>query len=337
MTAARRIAVLATLAALVVGCQTRPRERKSFEAPRMPRVPPRIEVPIDPALQQRAADQLAVAFASVDPISRAQSLEASSRTKDTNAIDKVLRGLDDSEGLVRFAAALCAGDLKLVGAREALERRAEDEFPSVRVAVRYALHRIGDTSRTRQLEGLSQHNDPRVRANVALVIGLLGEPTGVRIVRPMLRDLDASVRLAAAEALWSLRDEQGLRNLVAGTISRFPDEQIVCTLALAKPRDPDVKEFIVGKLAIDSDNGQYLERQLAAARALGMLNDDAGFGVAIAATTSNEPRQREMAAWALGAIGRPDAQTPLAKLLDDPQAEVKLAAATALRELALAR
>lgn len=323
----------ATLGLSLAGCGGGPKVQKSFDPPRMPKVPTEVSATIDPAAQQKAAEIIFAASQSPDAVLRAQSFEAMSRTHDPRAPDAVMAGFADRQWIVRFAAALCAGDLKLKGAYRALGRAATDDNPNVQVAARYALHRLGDYSMSKDLETLSTHRDERVRANVAMVLGMLKEPTGVAIVRPMLRDVDDGVRLSAAEALWALKDPVGRQNLVAGMISKFPDEQIVCTLALATPRDPTVKEFILGKLAIDKDNRQYLELQLAAARALGMLGDDSGFGVARQATASNEPRQRTMAALALGAIGRSDGQASLTKLLADSKPEVRLAAATALRQL----
>ena len=326
--------VTASLACAVLGCSSEPKVQKTFDPPRLPTVPKEVDASIDASAQQKASEVIGVANLSPDAVLRAQSFEAMSRTRDPRAPEAVMRGLADREWIVRFAAALCVGDLKLNGAYRALGRVAGDDDPNVQVAARYALHRLGDYSMSKDLEKFSQHRDPRVRANVAMVVGLLKEPTGVAIVRPMLRDVDDGVRLAAAEALWALKDQAGRENLVAGTISKFPDEQIVCTLALATPRDPTVKDFILGKLAIDKDNKQYVELQLAAARALGLLGDDAGFGVAVQATRSGEPRQRTMAALALGAIGRSDGQPALGKLLNDAKPEVRLAAATALRQLA---
>lgn len=329
MNATRRVTIASLLlaAVLAAGCSSQPKRL------RMPDVPDRAEMSIDPRLQQLASDEIAKAFASPDRVLRAQSLEAMSRTNDPRAAEMVIRAMADKEWIVRFAATMCAGDLKLAESYRAVAKAAFDDNANVRVGARYALHRLGDYSLSKELEVLSQNPDPRVRANVAMVLGLLKEPTGTRLVRPMLSDPDEGVRLAAAESLWALGDQQGLRNLVAGTISKFPDEQIVCTLALARPRDLSVKEYVTGKLAIDKDGRQYVELQLAAARALGMLNDDSGFGVAAQAAKSGEPRQRSMAALALGAIGRPDAQPTLAKLIADPKPDVRLAAATAVRQL----
>ncbi len=76
-----------------------------------------------------------------------------------------------------------------------------------------------------------------------------------------------------------------------------------------------------------------LNQALVAARALGMLDSDEGYGVAMAGATSRDPRQRELAAFAFGAIGRSDAQKYLGTLLHDTNPDVRIAAATAIFQL----
>lgn len=339
----RRLEFVAGLLAatiLLSGCAKPTEEEKArgysnFKRPKMPPVPAYVATPIDGELQTKALGEISAASKSNDEVMRAQALEASSRTQDPTASDRVARALTDDAWLVRFAGAMCAGDLKLRAAYKPLLATAYDKQPSVRVAVRYALHRLGDKSLTKDLEALSQNPDPRVRANVAMVLGQLGEPTGVRVLRPLMADPDFSVRIQASEALWRLGDEQGLKNLVAGSISHHPDDQIVSVLALAAPRDQRVKDNIVGKLAISKDGEDYVELQLAAARAMGMLGGDEGYGIALKSLNSRDPRQRSLAALALGEIGRSDAQAPLAKSLSDQDAEVRLSSAVALRQIDL--
>ena len=74
-----------------------------------------------------------------------------------------------------------------------------------------------------------------------------------------------------------------------------------------------------------------------AARALGMLGSDDGYGVALLGAKATDPergpRQRHLAALAFGAIGRTDAQDVLATLLKDPIPDVRLAAASAILQL----
>jgi HEAT repeat protein len=77
----------------------------------------------------------------------------------------------------------------------------------------------------------------------------------------------------------------------------------------------------------------YLEVSLVAARAMGMLGSDEGYAIARDAATSKDANQRFLAALALGAIGRPDAQDDLRRLLSDPEPNVQIAAATAVLQL----
>lgn len=296
----------------------------------LPSVPQRVDTPIDAQAQARARQVLADAFTSRDPVVRAQSLEASVRTRDPQLPDRVRVALRDPESIVRFAGALAAGDAQLRESYALLLQRVNDLDEGVQVATRYALHQLGDRRFSQQIVALTRASRPSVRANAATVLGRLGEPSALLVLRPMLADLDSSVRLQAAEAIWRLNDRLGLETLLAGAISPFSDEQTFCTLALAQPRRFEVREYLLGRLAPDRDNAQLVEVQLAAARGLGMISSDAGYGVAMGQLSSPDPRRRVMAALALGDIGRTDAQPGLIPLLNDDNAEVRLAAATAL-------
>lgn len=325
-----------TLAAALAGCgasqsQGRNGEAKVFKQVTLPANIPPVPVPIDPTLQQKALNQITLAFGSSDPVVRAQALEAMSRTRDPSAAERAQRALADKEWIVRFAGAMCAGDLKLKSLYRPLVAVAYDSNPNVRVAVRYALHQLGDRSLSKDLEALSQNGDSRVRGNVAIVLGLMQEPTATRVLRPMITDPELDVRMQAAEALWRLGDEEGKKILIAGTVSGYVDDQIFAILGLVGPRDQRVKPYVMAKFANDHDKAQFAELQLVAARALGMLGDDSGYGLAIRSCTNPDPRRRSLAALALGDIGRPDAQDALSKLLEDDSPQVRLSAATALR------
>jgi HEAT repeat protein len=143
-----------------------------------------------------------------------------------------------------------------------------------------------------------------------------------------MSDPSAPVRIQAAEALWLLGDQRGLEALLAYAISVFPDDQIIALHALAEPRNLRAAQELRSELT-----EVYPEVSLAAARGLGMLGSDEGWHVAITGAKSVEPRQRSLAALAMGAIGRCDLQPPLATLLKDPDPSVRISAATAVLQL----
>lgn len=293
-------------------------------------------MPIDDSLQQKARSALAAAFESPNPVVKAQALEASVATNDPELLLRATEALHDKNPFIRFAGAMAVGDAKIRSLYREVFALRNDSDMDVQVGVRYALHRLGDKRFSDDLAKLTTHPEKSVRANAAMVLGRLGEPTARRLLWPMLNDHEPAVFLTAAESLWRLGDEQGLELLVSGTVSKFPDDQMLCVMALAQPRDSRVKENLLGKLALDQDGDGYLEVQLAAARALGMIGSDAGFGVARSAALRPDPRQRTLAALALGAIGRPDCQATLSMLLDAPEEEVRVAAATGILEVGAA-
>ena len=296
--------------------------------PAPPTVPARENVPIDPALQQQAKAELMAAVESSDPVIRAHAIEALRETAGVDAADTIIKHLTDDAAIVRFAAALAAGELRLPGAKEGLLVLSDDTDPSAAIGAKFALHRLGDTRQSHDLERASKDPVPRTRGDTAMVLGLLGEPTATRVLAPMLYDTNQAVRLQAAEALWRLGDQRGLDELVGASISTFPDDQMIAILALAAPRDRRALGHIEGQLT-----GPYDEVCLIAARAAGMLGSDEGYGVAMKGVKSSLPRQRMLAALAFGAIGRPDAQQYLAPLLKDADADTRLCAAQAILQL----
>src|SRR5205814_7767810 len=132
-----------------------------------------------------------------------------------------------------------------------------------------------------------------------------------------------SVRLQVAEAMWRHGDERGVKSLVAASVSAYPDDVIIAFLAITATKNQKLLGHIEAGL-----NNDYPQIALAAARAMGELGSDAGYGVALEGARSKDPLQRYMAAVAFGAIGRADAQDALSGLLHDKEAEdIRLAAA----------
>jgi HEAT repeat protein len=333
---------LCLLASLVVaaGCagggKKKPTVGRAPPPPKdAPAVPPRKDMPLDPSLLAAARQELMVAASSDDPVLRENAMEAVRGLKDPGVAAIIRRGLQDPQAVVRFRAALAAGDQRLEGVQPLLEPMVDTPDLHLRVAVIYALHRLGVTDYTRELEKTAVHPEPGVRADTAMVVGLLGEKSAIRsdrsVLRVLARDSEPLVRQRAWEAIWRLGDSSSVDELVGLSMSRFADDQMLAIQALAAPRNTTVREAVRNCLTADHE-----ETSLVAARAMGQLGSDDGYGVALKGAKSGEGRQRFLAALAFGAIGRSDAQPTLRKLMSDRDPRVKLAAATGLLEIASA-
>jgi HEAT repeat protein len=285
-------------------------------------------IALDPSLRASAEKELETDLQSTNAEIRAHALEGLQKAGSVSA-SEVTRALTDSDPLVRYAACLAAGQTELKSAHDVLIRVADDDHDAaVRVAARYALHRIGDYRFSHDLEKLSRDPQPQVRGTTAMVLGMIGDPSGLKILTGMRTDPHPAVRQQAAAAMWQLGSEQGMADLIGWSISRFPDDDMFGFLALAEPRNRTIIQHVrVGLVS------EYPEVSLVAARAMGMLGSDEGYAVAAKGAASSDPRRRLEAAVALGAIARSDAQDVLRKLLADSDTNVRIASAGAILQL----
>ena len=90
-------------------------------------------------------------------------------------------------------------------------------FIQVKIASIYALHMMGDKRYSHELEQTARSNDPIVRSNTVIVLGMMEEPSAIKILKVMRADRSASVRVLACEALWRLGNSDGLPDLVLGS------------------------------------------------------------------------------------------------------------------------
>jgi HEAT repeat protein len=327
------------LIALTVGCNPDgdKDQHKPFKDPKPtvqpPTPPPRENVPLDPDLRSAADRELSAALRSDDPILRVHALEGIRDGNSKNHTSEILKALADTQAVVRFAAALAAGELRIAEAHKPLLALIEDRSENVRVAVRFALHRLGDRRYSHDLEHIAGDSNPLVRGNVAFVLGMLGEPSGLRILRILRTDPDPAVRQQASEAMWRLGDEDGLKDLIGLTYSRYPDDRMIGYLGLALPGNTRIRQHVRVGLVAGWPDVSWPEVALVAARAMGMLGSDEGYAIAQQGAVNSDSRQRVQAAFAFGAIGRSDAQEILRKLLVDADASVRIAAATAILQL----
>jgi HEAT repeat protein len=323
----KRAAVV--LGVFMLGCAAQQHTSKWAQTPAEPVASPRPrDIPLDAPLRDKAEQELDAAVQWDNAYIRSNAIEARQDVNDPATTPAIMQGLHDPSEVVRFSAAMAAGRLRIAKAKLELQKLLDDPNHSVQVGAIYGLYRLGETLPAHRLEHFAFDPDTQVRGNTAMVVGMLGNPTGLRVLAAMANDASWTVRLQVAESRWLLGDEDGLTDLVSGTVSKFPNEQIESIIGLAGPRDPRVAEHVRSGLT-----SEYAEVSLASARALGELGSDEGYGVAMAGANSADPRQRAMAAMAFGAIGRRDAQPMLAVLLRDTDLNVRVAAATAILQL----
>lgn len=303
--------------------------QKMARKPKSPPAYPAAKVEaIDPVLRGEAVQELLAAAKSSSVLVRAHAMESIKEANLSEGYGAVIGAMEDRYPMVRFAACLAAGELRLADARSAALSRLNDSNESVQVGGVFVLHRLGDRRYSHTFEKTAVAPDPNLRGNTAVVLGLLGEPSAKKILDVMLRDTAPGVRLQAAEALWRLGDHDAVEYLITATISRYPDDRMIAAAALAAPRNPRISEHLRGMLV-----SEYPEVSLVAARGMGQLGSDEGYGVAMRGAESEEPRQRQLGALAFGSIGRSDSQKILQRLLKDSDADVRIAAAQAVLQL----
>src|SRR4051812_34715009 len=115
---------------LFIGCGGRAK-RLDRPPPPPPSYPPAQNVPLDPALQGAAKQEIMVALDAPDPLIRAHAVEAVKEAIGPSGADVIIRHLTDQAAVVRFAAALATGELRLRQAHGALLVMSDDTDPSV--------------------------------------------------------------------------------------------------------------------------------------------------------------------------------------------------------------
>ena len=297
-------------------------------------------------LRQRAMECLKAAVGYEHNVAvRVEAVEALESSGFDQALPWIRMALLDEHPAVRFAGCVAVGRLRDAAAELAVRERLNDDDASVISASLFALHRLGHTTHTSRMPVyLLKHEDATVRRNAAFVLGLLDERGAVKVLARAMRDRDAGVRHHALEAMARLGVSEAKQELTFMTKSGVGSEEFFAIQALAATCDPAHLDTFRYKLA----TATHVETRLAAAYGLGMLGSDEGLGVAMSALTIEKPtnddpndqpemqvlRVRQLAAAALGAVGRVDALPALSTLLEDRRdPRLQVSAARAILEI----
>ena len=309
-----------------------------------------------------ARDALRQAAESPDRFARSAALEAMAEVWGPAASGSYMEGLNDPYPNVRFAAAMAIGDVRYAPARATLRTMAQFKTEGAErdkrayVGVLYALYRLGDTRHTRDLGKLLFDREENVRANVAMVMGKMGEPSAVGPLRTLAyQEQKAEVRVQAWAAMAVLGDERSVMSIEARARVPFPlDSQLVALQALGRLKT----RSSIGQLRrVLSSSRQPPQARVRAAESLARISETDDYGYQFCLASVRQPREvmaaaikkatgevgkieardvamlRELACTALGWMGRPPAIDALHPLLRDSDARIRVVAARSILRL----
>ena len=179
-----------------------------------------------------------------DEFTRAEAIEALGQTLGADVGNTFIQALQDPSPVVRFAAAIVVGDLKYSSAKPELMRMTQgppdgERDKRVFAGAVYALYRMGNTDHTRDLGTLLFDPEWEVRANVALVMGKMGNAHAMEPLKA-LRSTERTpgVQIQVKDSLAMLGDPGSIESLEGyARSSIYVDERIPAIQALAKVRD----------------------------------------------------------------------------------------------------
>jgi len=308
-------------------------------------------------LRDGALEILTEASRSDRPVLRANAIEAMQMMPE-RALPMARRGLNDPNPAVRFAAVVTAGMLGFESLAGDIEPLVEDANPSVRAAAMYALHKFGRDINITPLAGMLSSQDPGLRANVAMILGLMGDESAIPMLReagtrPMPRVSEqrvAVVRIQIAEAMARLGDDGALNSLRAGAHSSIGEVRVVAINAIGAVGD----EKGAAMMQVLLEN-QPVEVRLAAAGALARVArkqeyenrnvgqwlkdmEDKARPMVLKESRSDRDAHRAQAAWVLGWFNDVPTLNRITEMMKQEDGPVQLYAATsglrrALRDL----
>ncbi|MEO0474991.1 MAG: HEAT repeat domain-containing protein [Planctomycetota bacterium] len=280
----------------------------------------------------RAASIVQTAGRSDNPRERLAALEAVQHAPEL-AFDMARDGLSDENPAVRFGALVTVGKLKLRALSDAAMDLMKDDNESVRAAALFAASRCGKDVNLSPLAGMLATGSSSARANAAMLIGQLGDPQAIEMLRdmadrPMTRVSAAErtwVRLQYAEAMIRLdpEDDETLGSIRASVYSNLDDVRVLAIQILGEVGDRSVQ----GGLAHIIKRDNPIQIKIAAAQSLVQMGDRQAANVLISSSKYNESQLRSdlRAYLSKGDISGPEAIV-IRDILADDKARASAAA-----------
>jgi len=333
---------------LLAGCQSNPGDARwsSREdsvirpgGPTLQQHPlPQIQV-LDESIRVSAIDLLMQASESDDPLMRANAIEGL-QPVDEQIDEVVRRGLVDSNQGVRFVAVMTVGLRNLCTLSHLMRPMLEDPSPSVQAAAMYSLVRCGEEIDLTPLASMVLGSNPTDKANAAYVLGEIGNPSAIPLIRNgvgrHMSQVDTArvqtIDLVMAEAMVKLGDESERQVIRAALFS--PSERGELTAMACQMLGRNGDTMMVQNLQ-ELANGEGprqpgIEIQLLACDALARIEPErVPVEIVLANISHQQPEIRAQAASVLGTLDSARYGPQLSLLLRDQDPRVQVAAAAA--------
>lgn len=294
-------------------------------------------------LREKAIQDLAILSTDPDPQIRANAVEAMmgapARVEAT-----VGAGLGDANAGVRAVAAMTMGRLRLGGLVGAAEPLLNDPSPYVRASAIYALRRCGQEADPTPLATMLLTDESlRVRSHAAVILGELGDPSAIGLLKQAAKDPMARadraearlLRLQIAEALVRLGLEDQVEPIRAALYPSRPEELEATALAvqiIGQVGDKAAAGQLIFLVRQQNEAGQPMpaEVRLGVAGALAKLGKPEGAFIAEEFKADQNPILRAQAAYVYGETGQLANLSRLEAMMGDPVAQVRVSAAGAV-------
>jgi HEAT repeat protein len=288
-----------------------------------------------------ALNILAEALDSLDPRIRANAIESMRYAPRDDLAYAIRLGLGDENRGVRFVSAMLIGEKEVCGNAILLEPLLLDQSKSVQAAAMYSLYRCGEKVNLNPIAEMLSSNDPELRGNAAIILGRLGNPSAINLVRAASRDemygilpiRRRLINLQLSEALVLLGEKDEIQVIRAAIFSAASEAEVTALACQIVGRLHDVTVLpTLESLASDNTpHRQPDEVQLVAATAVAEIAPSRmPTEIVLRYSSSQEPRLRAQCAVALGTQGNRLSLGPLALLLKDRDPLVQIAAAGAI-------
>lgn len=296
--------------------------------------------------RERAIESLEGLATHADPQIRANAIEGLLEAPG-RASEWLARGMADADPGVRAVALMGVGRAHRGELALQAKPLLRDRSPWVRLGAAYAMAANGDHSGSHEIvRALLESDNPRLRAQAALVLGELGNQSALPLLRealarPMPMAPPGQFRLMSlqmGEAMVKLGEPDQIQPIRAALYPARAEDLEATALAariLGEVGDHASENQLALLTARLDGRGNMMppEVRLSAVYAMAQLGRTQGDAFALAYVDDPMPAVRGLSALALGEIGKAEHLGTLEMMMGDPDPSVRVHAAAAVVRL----